>query len=77
MGATNRAWWSLGREFEPAPPEPSDEEIRIEKTVEYIWNDDRELLAAIRAVGEGDIEEAIENHAKKMIEEAKQRGVEP
>lgn len=77
MGATNRAWWSLGREFEPAPPEPSDEEIRIEKTVEYIWNDDRELLAAIRAVGEGDIEDAVESHALRMIKEAKQRIEEP
>ena len=48
------------------------DEVLLQKTVEYIWNDDKELLAAIRAAGSGRINQAIYTHAKQMIKE--QRG---
>lgn len=47
------------------------DEILLQKTIEYIWNDDRELLAAIRAAGSGRINQAIYTHAKTMIKEQK------
>ena len=52
--------------------EPTVDERLLQRTIEYIWNDDKELLAAIRAAGSGRINQAIYTHAKQMIKE--QRG---
>ena len=52
--------------------EPTVDEMLLHKTIEYVWNDDRELLAAIRAAGCGRINQAIYTHAKQLIKE--QRG---
>lgn len=41
----------------------------LTKTVEHIWQDDRELIAAIRSAGSGSITAAVLRHAQKMIEE--------